>query len=78
MKIRIYDPEREFKGHSEDCAICYEFLKKGDRIVNWGYWSGDLAHFGCADDWEPTDEQMCPSEWGPTIAERQAAAQRLK
>ncbi len=32
----------------------------------------------CVDNYEPSDEEMCPSEWGPTIAERQAAAQRLK
>ena len=64
------------------CAICDEPIIPGNRVVDWNRspWGDgdDVAHWKCADDWEPSDEQMNPSEWGPTISERQEKNRRLK
>ena len=63
------------------CSLCDEFIANGYGVP-WGRspWGDgdDWAHYRCAHNYEPSDEEMCPSEWGPTLQERQEAARRLK
>ena len=63
------------------CAICDEPLPDM-YAVKWTVdpWGKvyDYAHKTCADDWEPTDEQMCPSEPGPSLQEQYERAWELK
>ena len=65
------------------CAICDEPLPDLEAVKwtvdPWGK-VYDYAHKSCADDWEPSDEQLEASRDRayPTLAERQEAARRLK
>ena len=65
-----------------ECDICHEAIRPWHSKEEWGrspWGDGDgWAHKSCADDWEPSDEQMNPPEWGPTISEQQEKNRRLK
>lgn len=67
-----------------DCAICDEVIEEGSHRVPWNRspWGDgdDWAHFKCADNWEPTDEQIeAHNNAGyPTLRERQEAAWEQK
>jgi hypothetical protein len=67
-----------------ECDICHEVIQSWHAREEWGrspWGDGDgLAHKSCADDWEPSDEQLEDSRNRayPTLAERQDAARRLK
>jgi hypothetical protein len=58
-----------------ECALCDELAVDP---VPWGRspWGDgdDWACAECADNWEPTDEQMCPSEPGPSLQEQYVRA----
>ena len=66
------------------CAICDEPIIPGNRVVDWNRspWGDgdDVAHWRCADNWEPSDEQLEARARScyPTLTERLEAAQRLK
>lgn len=65
------------------CALCDEPVPDMELVRwttdPWGH-VYDYAHKKCADNWEPSDEQLeAQRDRGyPTLRERQAAARRLK
>jgi hypothetical protein len=69
---------------SIDCDICQKPIYADEPRTEWGrspWGDGDgWAHLDCADDWEPTDEQMEAHRTAgyPTLQERQDAARKLK
>ena len=78
--IQVFEAAKRQPHEDTWCWLCEEDFKDGDEITAWGYCGDQDVHYKCADNYEPSDEdieRMSRSGY-PTLTERLDAARRLK